>query len=161
MLYEVLRKLVELCDIGSRLADRKGCPRHNVATANLQLNWDTEIVLLWTRCPFHSAQPHLRLAIASLSDQMTAYAVSAPGKVLLAGGYLVLDREYTGFSFGLNARIHVHIEKLPTTEGVSLQEIIVRSPQFLNASWRYGYFQSHNKAGGVQLRELRTFHTAG
>ena len=30
-------------------------------------------------------------------------AVSAPGKVLLAGGYLVLDRKYTGLVFELSA----------------------------------------------------------
>ncbi|KAI9815373.1 MAG: phosphomevalonate kinase [Thelocarpon impressellum] len=79
-------------------------------------------------------------------------AVSAPGKVLLAGGYLVLDRAYTGLVFGLDARIHVHLRSLraptsvgdqknardddPKAEGEG-EEFVVRSPQFVGAEWRY------------------------
>jgi phosphomevalonate kinase len=80
-------------------------------------------------------------------------AVSAPGKVLLAGGYLVLDRDYTGLVFGLDARIHVHIRPLVTGSGVDLQEIIVKSPQFKDAVWEYGYrLTEHN--GGMQVLPL-------
>lgn len=39
-------------------------------------------------------------------------ALSAPGKVLLTGGYLVLDRSYTGTVFALDARIHVIVQQL-------------------------------------------------
>ncbi|KAJ5697407.1 Phosphomevalonate kinase eukaryotic [Penicillium malachiteum] len=39
-------------------------------------------------------------------------ALSAPGKVLLTGGYLVLDRNYTGTVFALDARIHVIVQQL-------------------------------------------------
>lgn len=39
-------------------------------------------------------------------------ALSAPGKVLLSGGYLVLDRNYTGTVFALDARIHVVVQQL-------------------------------------------------
>ncbi|OJD19367.1 phosphomevalonate kinase [Emergomyces pasteurianus Ep9510] len=50
-------------------------------------------------------------------------AVSAPGKVLLTGGYLVLDRNYTGTVFALDARIHVVVRQLQrergTREGVT------------------------------------------
>ncbi len=81
-------------------------------------------------------------------------AVSAPGKVLLAGGYLVLDRKHTGLVFGLDARIHVHIQALPTSEGVSIQEIVVRSPQFKYATWRYGY-HTVPKGGGIHVTQLR------
>ncbi|KAF2761717.1 ribosomal protein S5 domain 2-like protein [Pseudovirgaria hyperparasitica] len=80
-------------------------------------------------------------------------AVSAPGKVLLAGGYLVLDRDYTGLVFGLDARIHVVIQPLPTPSGVSLQEIIVKSPQFKDAVWQYGYRQAADDAG-VEVTQL-------
>ncbi|KAH0562142.1 hypothetical protein GP486_003159 [Trichoglossum hirsutum] len=72
-------------------------------------------------------------------------AVSAPGKVLLAGGYLVLDRRYSGLVFALDARIHVHATALPsaasttTPAAVELPEIVVRSPQFQDAEWRYSY----------------------
>lgn len=84
----------------------------------------------------------------------TSVAVSAPGKVLLAGGYLVLDRKYTGLVFGLNARIHIHITPVRTVPGVVLSEIVVRSPQFLDAIWEYGY-RLCPAEGGVQVTELR------
>ena len=80
-------------------------------------------------------------------------AISSPGKVLLAGGYLVVDREYTGLVFGLDARIHVLAQKLETTKGVSLSEIIVRSPQFTDAEWRYGY-RSMENGGGIEVTQL-------
>ncbi|EXJ84827.1 hypothetical protein A1O3_05500 [Capronia epimyces CBS 606.96] len=67
-----------------------------------------------------------------------AVAVSAPGKVLFAGGFLVLDRRHTGLVFGLDARIHVHVKPWlegPTTSTGSA--ILVQSPQFRDASWFY------------------------
>ncbi|KAL8666334.1 MAG: hypothetical protein Q9202_001605 [Teloschistes flavicans] len=86
-------------------------------------------------------------------------ALSAPGKVLLAGGYLVLDREHTGLVFGLDARIHVHVQKLPTSPGVVLSEIIVRSPQFKDAEWRYGYTESEEH-GGIRVIQLKGHSTS-
>ncbi|KAI4271971.1 MAG: hypothetical protein LQ337_005617 [Flavoplaca oasis] len=81
-------------------------------------------------------------------------AVSAPGKVLVAGGYLVLDRSHTGLVFGLDARIHVHVQKLPPSTGVVLSEIVVRSPQFRDAEWRYGYSEVKDH-GGFQITQLK------
>ena len=81
-------------------------------------------------------------------------AASAPGKVLLAGGYLVVDRDYTGLVFGLDARIHVLAQRLDASEGVSLSEIIVRSPQFTAAEWRYGYRSIEND-GGIEVTQLK------
>ena len=81
-------------------------------------------------------------------------AVSAPGKVLLAGGYLVLDRAYTGLVFGLDARIHVAIEPIRTNSGVTLCEIIVKSPQFKLAAWEYGYRLTEGDAG-IGVTQLR------
>ena len=78
-------------------------------------------------------------------------AVSAPGKVLLAGGYLVLDREHTGLVFGLDARIHVHVQKRPH---VVSSEIIVHSPQFKDAEWRYEY-REIEEDGGIQTVQLK------
>jgi phosphomevalonate kinase len=43
--------------------------------------------------------------------------VSAPGKVLLTGGYLVLDRAYSGTVFALDARIHVVVQQLKQERG--------------------------------------------
>lgn len=88
------------------------------------------------------------------SPESSSTAVSAPGKVLLAGGYLVLDRKYTGLVFALDARMHVLIQPLPTSPGVSLSEIIVRSPQFREAEWRYGYRQLE-KDGGIGVTQLK------
>ncbi|TFB03269.1 Phosphomevalonate kinase [Trichoderma ghanense] len=82
-------------------------------------------------------------------------AVSAPGKVLLAGGYLVLDRAYTGLVLGLSARINVVAgEILAEHEGVELREIVVDSPQFLDAQWRYGYHLAPEK-GGIKVTQLQ------
>lgn len=86
--------------------------------------------------------------------QDDAVAVSAPGKVLLAGGYLVLDRAYNGLVFGLDARLHVIIQKIPTRNGVTLSEITVTSPQFLGAVWEYGYRLTEND-GGIRVTQLR------
>ncbi|KAI4094062.1 MAG: hypothetical protein LQ344_002508 [Seirophora lacunosa] len=86
-------------------------------------------------------------------------AISAPGKVLLAGGYLVLDRDHTGLVFGLDARIHVHVQKLPTSPGVVLSEIIVRSPQFNDAEWRYGYRETEDQ-GGIEVVQLKGHSTS-
>lgn len=92
-------------------------------------------------------------------------AVSAPGKVLLTGGYLVLDRNYTGTVFALDARIHVVVEQL-RRRGPSESEktqngnsdaykdngdlIVVRSPQFVGAAWEYGT-QRSEKGGGIKV----------
>lgn len=84
----------------------------------------------------------------------TPVAVSAPGKVLLAGGYLVLDREYTGLVFGLSARISVVARSIPTSEGVQLSEIVVDSPQFLEAQWRYGYHLAPER-GGIKVTQFQ------
>lgn len=81
-------------------------------------------------------------------------AFSAPGKVLLAGGYLVLDRDHTGLVFGLNARIHVAIESNSACESPTPSEIIVRSPQFRDAEWRYSY-QEIEGNGGIEIIQLK------
>lgn len=89
----------------------------------------------------------------TLSDH-PASAVSAPGKVLLAGGYLVTDQHYTGLVFGLNARINILAQGIPTSQGVQLSEIVVDSPQFVAASWRYGYHLAPED-GGITVTQLR------
>ena len=81
-------------------------------------------------------------------------AVSAPGKVFLAGGYLVLDRTYTALVFGLSARIHVLVNDIGTSSGVELSEIVVQSPQFRDATWSYGYHLTEEQ-GGVEATQLQ------
>lgn len=84
----------------------------------------------------------------------SAIAVSAPGKVLLAGGYLVLDRKYNGLVFGLDARIHVCVEPVASSSGVTFSEITVKSPQFQNAVWEYGY-RLTERHGGMCVTQLQ------
>lgn len=66
----------------------------------------------------------------------------------------MLDRAHTGLVFGLAARIHVLIEDIPTSKGIVLNEIVVKSPQFLDAVWEYGY-RLTERDGGVQVTPLR------
>ncbi|CZR64995.1 related to phosphomevalonate kinase [Phialocephala subalpina] len=81
-------------------------------------------------------------------------AVSAPGKVFLAGGYLVLDRAYTALVFALSARVHVLVHDIDTSSGVDLAEIVVQSPQFRDATWNYGYHLAEDQ-GGVAVIQLQ------
>ncbi|KAF8274552.1 Phosphomevalonate kinase [Lactarius quietus] len=62
---------------------------------------------------------------------MSSLVVSAPGKVLLAGGYLVLDPAYSGVVVSTSSRFYTVIN--PGNAG----RIVVRSPQFVNATWSY------------------------
>lgn len=107
-------------------------------------------------------------------------ALSAPGKVLLTGGYLVLDRNYTGTVFALDARIHVIVQQLrrghrrgasgsgtdpkapvsgetqvnrPEGEDQETEDtVVVRSPQFVDAIWEYGIQRCEN-GGGVKVAQ--------
>lgn len=87
-------------------------------------------------------------------QQLPSVAVSAPGKVLLAGGYLVLDRRYTGLVFGLSARINVVAAAIQTSQGVQVSEVVVDSPQFIEAQWRYGYHLAPD-GGGIKVTQLQ------
>ncbi|KAF9198762.1 phosphomevalonate kinase [Haplosporangium sp. Z 27] len=65
--------------------------------------------------------------------------VSAPGKVLLTGGYLVLDPAFSGLVVATDARFYTLIRpnnhsKLSTSDKF---KITVRSPQFDHATWNY------------------------
>jgi phosphomevalonate kinase len=60
--------------------------------------------------------------------------VSSSGKVLLAGGYLVLDPAYSGIVVSTSSRFYTSIGgQCPN----GANQIRVRSPQFLNATWNY------------------------
>ena len=77
---------------------------------------------------------------------LTPSAVSSPGKVLLAGGYLVLDSAYSGLVFALSSRIHVTSAPLRDhPEGT----ISVESPQFKNAHWAYQINKNLDGAGVI------------
>jgi phosphomevalonate kinase len=61
-----------------------------------------------------------------------ATVVSAPGKVLLAGGYLVLENAYPGTVVSTSSRFYSAI--IPSDKPYN---VFVRSPQFINAEWEY------------------------
>ncbi|CAE6493864.1 unnamed protein product [Rhizoctonia solani] len=62
-----------------------------------------------------------------------ATVVSAPGKVLIAGGYLVLDHRYPGLVVSTSSRFYTVVQPASRSG-----KIIVNSPQFENAIWAYG-----------------------
>ncbi|KAK6454934.1 Phosphomevalonate kinase [Scheffersomyces xylosifermentans] len=63
-------------------------------------------------------------------------AFSAPGKALLAGGYLVLDPSYNSYVTALSSRMHV-VLRLGQERSDGLSSIKVLSPQFHNGEWEY------------------------
>lgn len=58
--------------------------------------------------------------------------ISSPGKVLAAGGYLVLDQSYSGVVISTSARFYAVVR-----DRGGANEIQVRSPQFTDAVWNY------------------------
>ncbi|KAF8973271.1 ribosomal protein S5 domain 2-type protein [Flammula alnicola] len=65
---------------------------------------------------------------------MRTTVISAPGKVLVAGGYLVLDPAYSGIVVSTSSRFYTIIRDEPSLKADTLR---VRSPQFLDATWSY------------------------
>ncbi|EIW63108.1 Phosphomevalonate kinase [Trametes versicolor FP-101664 SS1] len=79
--------------------------------------------------------------------------ISSPGKVLLAGGYLVLDPAYSGVVVSTSSRFYTTIETLPQPHRVEGPiQIRVRSPQFVNASWLY--FVDFAGPDGVRVEHI-------
>ncbi|KAK9447513.1 ribosomal protein S5 domain 2-type protein [Limtongia smithiae] len=78
---------------------------------------------------------------------MTASSVcfSAPGKALVAGGYLVLYPENSSFVTALSARIYAIGTPSGTPEGKD-PTVVVCSPQFKEGEW--GYVLHMNKVSG-------------
>ena len=60
---------------------------------------------------------------------------SAPGKVLIAGGYLVLDPAYFGLVLATDARFYASVRPLGSSDKCCTVQ--VRSPQFVDAVWTY------------------------
>ncbi|KAI0344840.1 Phosphomevalonate kinase [Trametopsis cervina] len=97
--------------------------------------------------------------------------VSSPGKVLLAGGYLVLDPKHQGVVVSTSARFYTVVQHPDFAEGKEKEEgksggrgggggdeapairIRVRSPQFVDATWVYGVRIDGGK-GTVEVEQL-------
>ena len=98
-------------------------------------------------------QSHAQLAMTSSISVIT---VSAPGKVLLAGGYLVLESPNVGLVIAANKRFYCTIERSSHDKDVEKEEsdtwdcqILVKSPQF-HSVWSY---RAHVDAGTLSLTE--------
>ena len=69
--------------------------------------------------------------------------VSAPGKVLIAGGYLVIDPAYPGLVIATTARFYTVVRRAQpsdeqsTTGGDGAFQVCIQSPQFVGARWEY------------------------
>jgi phosphomevalonate kinase len=57
--------------------------------------------------------------------------------VLLAGGYLVLDPAFSGLVVATDARFYTLIRPGQHSTTTGPYKIVVRSPQFNNATWTY------------------------
>jgi phosphomevalonate kinase len=75
------------------------------------------------------------------------FGCSAPGKVLLTGGYVVLQREYSGCVVGVSSRIHCAVELRGEGGASNTLEIVVDSPQFLGQN----HYTLERTAGGIAL----------
>ena len=82
-----------------------------------------------------------------MSDKTTL--VSAPGKVLLAGGFLVLDPQYFGIVISTSARFYTLIRPLPTSSSRDIR-IKVQAAQFPKEEsvWEYDLSLSQ----GIELK---------
>lgn len=67
--------------------------------------------------------------------------VSAPGKVLIAGGYLVLDPAYSGIVVSTSSRFYTAI----SDNNSPIPAVVrVQSPQFLEATWLFSVSLDHD-----------------
>ena len=73
--------------------------------------------------------------------------VSSPGKVLLAGGYLVLDPRHSGVVVATSSRFYTVVRD---AEDVGKGKIRVRSPQFTNATWEYSVSKTEDEKLSVE-----------
>lgn len=72
-------------------------------------------------------------------------AFSAPGKALLAGGYLVIDPQYSAYVTALSSRMHAVAKVGQLQESSSVN---VKSPQFKQGEWDYS-IESNKWVGGI------------
>ena len=81
--------------------------------------------------------------------------VSSPGKVLLAGGYLVLDPRYPGVVVSTSSRFYTAVSEsdaAATAGPPAPVQIRVRSPQFVDAVWVY--LATIDDGGGVRIEQV-------
>lgn len=110
---------------------------------------------------------------SSSSSPIRRTTVSSPGKVLLAGGYLVLDPAHQGYVVSTSSRFYTSIASSPqqADNDATQATITVRSPQFIDAEWKYvvdlatGTVNEHEVGSGgknkfVRIAVDKTFQVA-
>ncbi|KAJ9105869.1 hypothetical protein QFC20_004204 [Naganishia adeliensis] len=82
--------------------------------------------------------------------------VSAPGKVLLTGGYLVLDPAYSGLVIATSSRFYsiVRTRSSPSANHDSNPTIVVEAPQFDDAVWEYAV--EHGDNGQITVQPVQS-----
>ncbi|CAN3372938.1 hypothetical protein DIURU_002829 [Diutina rugosa] len=76
-------------------------------------------------------------------------AYSAPGKALLAGGYLVIDPQYSAYVTALSACMH---SVVTSTKSQDHSKVTVKSPQFEQGLWVYKLIRSDH---GWEAHEIQ------
>lgn len=171
------------------------CERVEASEAGLSLSF---LITFDLGCPFHITPhfvaPQLReegraieftggfVGHCSMTDtnitapcpsSSTSVVVSAPGKLLLAGGYLVLDEGNVGLTIGVDARFYasctldpVSAEQSSSTEAASVStsasesvpamQITVVSPQMEYTEWHYTWQNNClSTSGGNQSNDKK------
>lgn len=77
---------------------------------------------------------HLESLFQSKGNVFHQYHLYSPGKCLLTGGYLILDKGHHGLSLGLTAHCHSFVNVGFVAEDIAL--ITVDSPE-MNGQWKY------------------------
>ncbi|KAJ3363499.1 phosphomevalonate kinase [Allomyces javanicus] len=75
--------------------------------------------------------------MSSAPDRNAPVAVSAPGKALIAGGYLVLDRAYSGVVVATTSRFYTVIQPRPVAHDDGQVHFTITSPQFSDPARNY------------------------
>ena len=86
----------------------------------------------------------------------TTTTVSAPGKILLAGGYTVLESPNVGVVLAVDKKFYSTVIKHEKSGGEASCCITVHSPQFA-ATWKYN---ANNKKEGLELTANETNQTS-
>ncbi|KAJ1509412.1 phosphomevalonate kinase [Coelomomyces lativittatus] len=79
------------------------------------------------------------------TPKLKSVAVSVPGKVLIAGGYLVLDSKYFGIVAATTSRFYTIVTQqpfpCPTLASPQHFRVTVHSPQFTDPPREYTFFK--------------------
>jgi phosphomevalonate kinase len=63
--------------------------------------------------------------------------VSAPGKVLITGGYLILESTYSGLVIATDSRFYTIVRRIRESNESNGFVVRIQSPQFLDGVWEY------------------------